>query len=126
MSRYIDRDKLCDFARNHKDGTIGGNDIMRFPTAEIEVSTSRYIDANAAIKSFKDSHIEGNCYTPNFIVEFVEKQPTANVEEVVRCKDCKYCEKFVDDFGVEKYFCVYFCGSQETEQNGYCYRGRKQ
>lgn len=49
-----------------------------------------------------------------------------DVVKVVRCKDCKYCEKFVDDFGVEKYFCVYFCGSQETEQNGYCHRGRKQ
>lgn len=48
-----------------------------------------------------------------------------NVAEVVRCKNCKYCEKFVDDFGVEKYFCGYFCGSQETEQDGYCYRGRK-
>ena len=45
--------------------------------------------------------------------------------EVVRCKDCKYCEKFVDDFGVAKYFCVYFCGSQETIPDGYCHRGRK-
>lgn len=82
MSRYIDRDKLCDFARNRFIRTVDCDDIMRFPVID--------------------------------------------VEEVVRCKDCKYCEKFVDDFGVEKYFCVYFCGSQETEQNGYCYRGRKQ
>lgn len=42
----------------------------------------RYIDANAAIKSFKDLHIEGNCYTPAFIVEFFEKQPTTDVREV--------------------------------------------
>lgn len=57
--------------------------------------------------------------------EGIENIPTADVEEVVRCKNCKYCEKVVDDFGVEKYFCVYFCGASETEQNGYCHRGRK-
>lgn len=82
MNRYIDRDKLCDFARINKDGTIDCNDIMRFPTTEIEELAPRYIDANTAIKSFKDSHIEGNCYTPNFIIEFFEKQPTADVQEV--------------------------------------------
>ena len=86
MSVYIDRDKLCDFARIHKDGAIDCNDIMRFPTTEIEELAPRYIDANTAIKSFKDSHIEGNCYTPNFIVEFFEKQPTADVEEVRHAK----------------------------------------
>lgn len=50
---------------------------------------------------------------------------TASVKEVVRCRNCKYCESFVDDFGVDKYFCGYFCGSQRTDPNGYCYRGRK-
>ena len=55
----------------------------------------------------------------------IEIAETADVVEVVRCKDCKCCEKFVDDFGVAKYFCVYFCGSQETIPDGYCHRGRK-
>lgn len=86
MRRYVDRDKLCDFARNYKDGTIDCNDIMQFPTTEIEEPAPRYIDVNTAIKSFKGSHIEGNCYTPNFIVEFFEKQPTADVEEVKHAK----------------------------------------
>lgn len=51
MSVYIDRDKLCDFARIHKDGIIDCNDIMRFPTTEIEELAPRYIDANTAPRS---------------------------------------------------------------------------
>lgn len=48
-----------------------------------------------------------------------------DVVKIVRCKDCAYRDKFVDEFGVAKYFCGYFCGSQKTDPNGYCYRGRK-
>ena len=34
MSRYIDADALCKLARNHVDGTVDCNDIMRFPTVD--------------------------------------------------------------------------------------------
>lgn len=33
MSRYIDAEKLCELARNHINGTVDCNDIMRFPLA---------------------------------------------------------------------------------------------
>lgn len=43
MSRYIDADKLCNLARNHIDGTVDANDIMRFPTADVvEVTRCKY------------------------------------------------------------------------------------
>ena len=35
MSRYIDADKLMNFANNMKDKTIDANDIARFPTADV-------------------------------------------------------------------------------------------
>ena len=35
MSRYIDADKLIEFANNTKDKTIDANDIARFPTADV-------------------------------------------------------------------------------------------
>lgn len=35
MSRYIDVDKLIEFANNTKDKTIDANDIARFPTADV-------------------------------------------------------------------------------------------
>lgn len=81
---------------------------------------SRYIDANTAIKSFKDSHIEGNCYTPNFIVEFFEKQPTADVQEVKhgcweliknnrsKCSECGFQRNIETQFGWK--FCP-MCGA---------------
>ena len=36
MSRYIDADKLCEFARNHINKSVDCNDIMRFPFADVQ------------------------------------------------------------------------------------------
>ena len=36
MSRYIDAEKLCEFARNHINKSVDFNDIMRFPTADVQ------------------------------------------------------------------------------------------
>ena len=36
MSRYIDAEKLCEFARNHINKSVDCNDIMRFPTADVQ------------------------------------------------------------------------------------------
>lgn len=52
---------------------------------------SRYIDADAAIEAIKRPH--GGCYTEaakSFAVYQVLSVPTADVVEVVRCKDCKH------------------------------------
>ena len=35
MARYIDADKLIEFANNHKDKMIDANDIARFPRANV-------------------------------------------------------------------------------------------
>ena len=35
MRRYIDADKLIEFANNTKDKTIDANDIARFPAADV-------------------------------------------------------------------------------------------
>lgn len=68
---------------------------------------SRYIDREDLLKNLKQFAPE---YLKPFIVSLVEKQPTADVVEVVRCKDCKhyhqftsFCEKnsyFYDDNGL--------------------------
>ena len=55
---------------------------------------SRYIDADAALKRFEEMHGNEsellNCYNADWVVSFIETQPTADVAKVVRCKDCKY------------------------------------
>ena len=36
MSRYIEAEKLCEFARNHINKSVDCNDIMRFPFADVQ------------------------------------------------------------------------------------------
>ena len=36
MSRYIDAEKLCEFARNHINKSVDCNDIMRFPFSDVQ------------------------------------------------------------------------------------------
>lgn len=47
---------------------------------------SRYIDADAALKRFEEIHGNEsellNCYNADWIVSFIETQPTADVQEV--------------------------------------------
>lgn len=49
---------------------------------------SRYIDAYAALKRFEEIHGNEsdllNCYNADWIVSFIETQPTADVQEVKR------------------------------------------
>ena len=59
---------------------------------------SEYIDKDALIETLKDAHkrlIETIGYTRHTIgfegaMDYVEEAPTADVVEVVRCKDCKW------------------------------------
>lgn len=47
---------------------------------------SRYIDADAALKRFEEMHGNEsellNCYNADWVVSFIETQPTADVQEV--------------------------------------------
>ena len=36
MRRYINAEKLCEFARNHINKSVDCNDIMRFPFADVQ------------------------------------------------------------------------------------------
>ena len=51
-----------------------------------------YINIDETVKTFEKLHGEEssllNCYNADWIISFLEAQPTADVVEVVRCKDC--------------------------------------
>lgn len=54
---------------------------------------SRYIDADAIIEFIDLGHYRNPlelCYSEQYVVDMIESRPTADVVEVVRCKDCKY------------------------------------
>ena len=67
---------------------------------------ARYIDADKLIKHIKDlptwkemlgvgwksTRYPSGMFDCEDIINSIDNQPTADVEEVVRCKDCKYLE----------------------------------
>lgn len=51
--------------------------------------------------------------------------PTADVVEVVRCKDCKHCEKIIDQFDNDWYFCTETVNKAEVKPDDYCSYGER-
>lgn len=78
---------------------------------------SRYIDREDLLKNLKRFAPEH--LTP-LIVSLIEKQPTADVVEVVNCKDCKHYEHFTVH---NKHFCNEYGGY--VIENDYCSRAEK-
>ena len=99
----------------------------------------RYIDINDTVKTFKKLHGEEsallNCYTADWIVSFLESQPTADVQEVrhgewmetqeplgwrdVDCIECSVChESWImnEDSSIDDYECMWHhcpnCGAK--------------
>lgn len=52
---------------------------------------------------------------------------TADVVEVVRCKDCKYRTKLTseEDYGVEIWVCNHDCGCAQCNDDDFCRYGEK-
>lgn len=89
---------------------------------------ARYIDADALIEQMEADaeHIED--YIAQMLlyasVDDVKNAPTADVVEIVRCKDCKYCVEHYDTYGNVLYcFCKnWYIG---TDADGFCYEGER-
>ena len=73
---------------------------------------SRYINREDLLKNLKQFAPEH--LTP-LIVTLIEKQPTADVVEVVRCKDCTEWDK-------DEYECSHWYGFREDD---YCSLGAR-
>ena len=73
---------------------------------------SRYINREDLLKNLKQFAPEH--LTP-LIVSLIEKQPTADVVEVVRCKDCTEWDK-------DEYECSHWYGFREDD---YCSYGAR-
>lgn len=79
---------------------------------------SRYIDADAALKRFEEIHGNEsdllNCYNADWIVSFIETQPTADVREVRRGS------WKLDRFDNAWCSVCNHCGSNDAEVSDYC------
>ena len=79
----------------------------------------RYIDADKLKSEFDYKHIGMNkttaCVHHKNILEIINQQPTADVVEVVRCKNCKHRKKNT--------FCLY--NMRYEDDNGFCSYGER-
>ncbi len=97
---------------------------------------TKYIDAEEFIEDIKAENtnlmMDGLKGTPRRmalsakdVIERINEIPTADVQEVVRCKDCKYCQtlKYKPR---DIYMCVErFNYTEETDPDGFCHRGKR-
>lgn len=82
----------------------------------------RLIDANKMIKDIKENYvIYGYADFLNDFFRMVEEQPTVDAVEVVRCKDCKYCDRGNCDFWDDGYGAIVsmddFCSQGERRKD---------
>lgn len=90
---------------------------------------SRYIDADALkqwIKDVWDWDRLDDLTTSTVLrqtLSDIDDQPTADVVEVVRCRDCKYGE--VDDMDFPTQIFCRYNGNDWNEDNHYCSYGER-
>ena len=76
---------------------------------------ARYIDADALMELVGRERLD----TRERIANLIERQPTADVVEVVRCKDCKHGSQYTND----KVWCS--LGATSYRPNDYCSYGER-
>lgn len=59
------------------------------------------------------------------ILAMLKTEPAADVQEVVRCKDCKYSEEFIYPEGLETMVCWEDNADREVNKNGFCEKGER-
>jgi hypothetical protein len=94
---------------------------------------SRYIDADKLIEHLdakSKTDYEMGLYNHGALTEsfirFVERQPTADVVEVVRCKDCKYYKvRETAGYGVRSVKSCCRSANKRVNEEDYCSYGER-
>ena len=106
MSRYIDADKL----------------FLHFNDWALAVSPD---ERNSDVPEYSEHKINEMIYrTINEAMSAIEQQPTADVVEVVRCKDCKWWKSIFSWNGKEHKVCIRDSSEPTREQNDFCSYGK--
>lgn len=85
---------------------------------------SRYINADELEDELYEHEFSNWC-DKDEVSELIDNTPTADVVDVVRCKDCKYAE--IKDNGVlrKTAYCHRLNVSISGKGEGYCYLGER-
>ena len=93
---------------------------------------ARYIDGDKIIENLKKQYGEELGWqgpvNMSDIGMMIEKAPTADMVEVVRCKDCKRSAKFFPSNAIgEETFAGWFCGRNRkyVDRDDYCSYGER-
>ena len=84
---------------------------------------ARYIDADALIGSITKRY-EYDFGRASYVLEEIENAPTADVVEVVRCKDCAYKQYYFTNYMVKcgcgngAHHETFFCADGERREEG--------
>jgi hypothetical protein len=83
---------------------------------------SRYIDEDTLVKRLKHSplFLGTNMQFKEGVIDLVKRQPTADVVDVVRCRDCKKAKKTLSGY----YTCPYTLGFYHYSDD-YCSYGER-
>lgn len=82
---------------------------------------ARYIDADKLIAEYDRVHIGPAGGARKLMVD----APTADVEEVVRCRNCMHCEIVIDQFDNDWYFCKKTKDNAEVKPDDFCSYGER-
>ena len=79
-------------------------------------------------KKYADTTIKGIRDVFNMCVNCINQTPTADVEEVVRCKECKHCElrypaKAIGEEAIEGYYC--YPNQRYVKSTDFCNYGER-
>lgn len=88
---------------------------------------SRYIDADKAMEIWEDDNYILMSSQKAKMKILLDAVPSADVVEVVRCKDCKYLKPFASQYGAGQ-FCECPCsfgGQGIKKPNDYCSYGER-
>lgn len=80
----------------------------------------RLIDADEAYKVLTDNYHHRTEFQHEALKEAIERVPTIDAVEVVRCKDCKFFENEDEDGD-----CWCYCHNDITCRDGYCSWGER-
>ena len=81
---------------------------------------ARYIDAEKLIEGLSNTLVRELDVID--VIAIVSEQPTSDVVEVVRCKDCEFASYL---YSAKKYMCKKGCGATKCETDFCSYGFRK-
>lgn len=81
------------------------------------VNTPFVVNCSGETEEYKDGMLDGLVKKQNNVIDMIQKQPAADVVEVVRCKDCKYYQE--GKLLAPNKFCFRLRHPTENRQVGY-------